>query len=62
MTGWVVGHREQDFSLDLGHAVEVIEHRPTVVRPVPQQPDGHGAAIDTVKTVTRLPPTSAGSW
>jgi histidinol-phosphate aminotransferase len=53
MTGWVVGHREQDFSLDLEHAVEVIaEHRPTVVLlPSPNNPTGTALPLDTVKTV-----------
>jgi len=49
MTGWVVGHREEDFSLDVGHAVAVIEeHRPSVVLlPSPNNPTG-----------TALPPTT----
>jgi histidinol-phosphate aminotransferase len=49
MTGWVVGHREDDFSLDVDHAVAVIdEHRPSVVLlPSPNNPTG-----------TALPPTT----
>jgi len=36
MTGWVVGRREQDFTLDVAHAREVIaEHRPSVVLDAP---------------------------
>jgi hypothetical protein len=33
MTRWVVGHREEDFSLDLGHAADVI----ATERPVPSR-------------------------
>jgi histidinol-phosphate aminotransferase len=53
MTGWVVGHRESDFSLDLEHAVSVIkEHRPTVVLlPSPNNPTGTALPLDTVATV-----------
>ena len=45
-TDWVVGHREEDFSLDLDHAGTLVEqHRPAVVLlPEPQQPDRHRAA------------------
>jgi histidinol-phosphate aminotransferase len=41
-TDWVVGHREGDFSLDLGHARSLIEeHRPAVVLlPSPNNPTG----------------------
>src|SRR5262245_11575004 len=41
-TEWVVGHREEDFSLDLGHARALIEeHRPAVVLlPSPNNPTG----------------------
>jgi histidinol-phosphate aminotransferase len=53
MTGWVVGHREDDFSLDVDHAVEVIEkHRPTVVLlPSPNNPTGTALPPETVKAV-----------
>ena len=47
MTDWVVGHREEDFSLDVDHAVAVIARAPPdacVLLPSPEQPDGHGAA------------------
>jgi histidinol-phosphate aminotransferase len=41
-TGWQVGHRETDFSLDLGHArALVLERRPSVVLlPSPNNPTG----------------------
>ena len=41
-TDWVVGHREEDFSLDLDHAGTLIErHRPAVVLlPSPNNPTG----------------------
>jgi histidinol-phosphate aminotransferase len=50
MTGWVVGHREGDFSLDVAHAVDVLEeHRPTVVLlPSPNNPTGTALPPDTV--------------
>jgi histidinol-phosphate aminotransferase len=42
MTRWVVGHREEDFSLDLDHAAQVIAtERPSVVLlPSPNNPTG----------------------
>jgi histidinol-phosphate aminotransferase len=53
MTGWVVGHREEDFSLDVDHAVSVIkEHRPTVVLlPSPNNPTGTALPPETVTAV-----------
>src|SRR3954469_15988900 len=41
-TEWVVGHREEDFSLDLDHARALVEeHRPAVVLlPSPNNPTG----------------------
>ncbi|MET1060963.1 MAG: histidinol-phosphate transaminase [Nocardioides sp.] len=51
MTGWVVGRRETDFSLDLDAARDLIrQHRPTVVLlPSPNNPTG-----------TALPPEAVG--
>src|SRR5690606_26051459 len=42
LTDWVVGHREDDFTLDLDHARAVIdEHQPSVVLlPSPNNPTG----------------------
>ena len=53
MTGWVVGHREEDFSLDVGHAVAVLEeHLPTVVLlPSPNNPTGTALPLATVTAV-----------
>jgi histidinol-phosphate aminotransferase len=53
MTGWVVGHREDDFSLDVDHAVEVVEkHQPTVVLlPSPNNPTGTALPLATVTAV-----------
>jgi histidinol-phosphate aminotransferase len=53
MTGWVVGHREEDFSLDVDHAVAVIEeHRPSVVLlPSPNNPTGTALPPATVTAV-----------
>ncbi len=50
MTGWVVGHRSEDFSLDVEHAVTVIkEHRPSVVlMPSPNNPTGTALPPETV--------------
>jgi len=53
MTGWVVGHRESDFSLDVQHALAVIdEHRPSVVLlPSPNNPTGTALPLDTVAAI-----------
>ncbi len=53
MTGWVVGHRAQDFSLDVEHAIGVVkEHRPSVVLlPSPNNPTGTALPLDTVVSV-----------
>ena len=53
MTGWVVGHREEDFSLDVDHARAVIaEHRPAVVLlPSPNNPTGTALPPATVREV-----------
>ncbi|HSE69137.1 MAG TPA: histidinol-phosphate transaminase [Nocardioidaceae bacterium] len=58
MTGWVVGHREQDFSLDLDHVRAVIaEHRPSVVLlPSPNNPTGTALPLDTVAAVCEAAP------
>ncbi|MGH3371083.1 MAG: histidinol-phosphate transaminase [Nocardioidaceae bacterium] len=58
MTGWVVGHREQDFSLDLDHAVAVLdEHRPSVVLlPSPNNPTGTALPLETVRTLCAAAP------
>src|SRR3954469_1383482 len=52
-TGWGVGHREQDFSLDVDHAAAVIdEHRPSVVLlPSPNNPTGTALPPDTASAV-----------
>ncbi len=56
MTGWVVGHREADFSLDVDHAREVIrEHRPSVVLlPSPNNPTGTALPLDTVEALCEV--------
>jgi histidinol-phosphate aminotransferase len=53
LTGWLVGHREQDFSLEAEHAVAVIkEHRPSVVLlPSPNNPTGTALPPEMVGTV-----------
>jgi histidinol-phosphate aminotransferase len=53
MTGWVVGQRESDFSLDVDHAVCVIdEHRPSVVLlPSPNNPTGTALPLETAQAV-----------
>jgi histidinol-phosphate aminotransferase len=58
MTGWVVGHREEDFSLDVDHAFSVIEaHRPSVVLlPSPNNPTGTALPLDTVRAVCAAAP------
>lgn len=49
-TAWVAGHRAEDFSLDLGHARELIaEHRPAVVLlPSPNNPTGTALPHDAI--------------
>ena len=53
VTRWVVGHREQDFSLDVDHAAAVIEeHRPSVVLlPSPNNPTGTALPLATTRAV-----------
>jgi histidinol-phosphate aminotransferase len=53
MTGWVTGHREDDFSLDLDHARAVVaEHRPSVVLlPSPNNPTGTALPPEAVTAV-----------
>ncbi len=53
ITGWVVGHRETDFTLDVEHAVSVVkEHKPSVVLlPSPNNPTGTALPLDTVIAV-----------
>jgi histidinol-phosphate aminotransferase len=50
MTGWVVGHREDDFSLDVDHALTVVaDQRPSVVLlPSPNNPTGTALPLSTV--------------
>ena len=58
MTGWVVGHRESDFSLDVSHALAVLkEHQPSVVLlPSPNNPTGTALPLDTVAAVCEAAP------
>ncbi len=53
MTRWVVGHREEDFSLDLDHAARVIAtERPSVVLlPSPNNPTGTALPPEAVAAV-----------
>ena len=58
MTGWVVGHRESDFSLDVSHALAVLkEHQPSVVLlPSPNNPTGTALPLDTVAAICEAAP------
>jgi histidinol-phosphate aminotransferase len=58
MTGWVVGHREEDFSLDVDHVRAVVrEHLPSVVLlPSPNNPTGTALPLDTVRAVCEVAP------
>jgi histidinol-phosphate aminotransferase len=49
-TSWVTGHREEDFSLDVGRAVALVkEVRPSVVLlPSPNNPTGTALPLDAV--------------
>ena len=53
MTGWVVGRRETDFSLDLDHARQLIEERrPSVVLlPSPNNPTGTALPPEAVRVL-----------
>jgi histidinol-phosphate aminotransferase len=53
MTGWVVGHRGDDFSLDVQHALAMVkEHQPSVVLlPSPNNPTGTALPTDTIAAV-----------
>jgi histidinol-phosphate aminotransferase len=55
-TGWVEGHRHEDFSLDLDHAAALIaEHRPTVVLlPSPNNPTGTALPHDVIGRLADL--------
>lgn len=58
LTGWVVGHRESDFSLDIDHARAVLEaEQPSVVLlPSPNNPTGTALPLDTVRAVCAAAP------
>ncbi|HLN76477.1 MAG TPA: histidinol-phosphate transaminase [Nocardioidaceae bacterium] len=58
MTAWVVGHREEDFALDVDHAVAVIEeHQPSVVLlPSPNNPTGTALPLGTTRAVCEAAP------
>jgi histidinol-phosphate aminotransferase len=58
MTGWVVGRREDDFTLDVAHALAVVkEHRPSVVLLAsPNNPTGTALPLDTVATLCEAAP------
>jgi histidinol-phosphate aminotransferase len=55
-TEWVVGHREEDFSLDLDHAGTLIErHRPAVVLlPSPNNPTGTALPHDAIAALCEV--------
>jgi histidinol-phosphate aminotransferase len=57
-TRWVVGRREQDFSIDVDHALRVIEQeRPDVVLLAsPNNPTGTALGLDAVKAVCAAAP------
>jgi histidinol-phosphate aminotransferase len=52
-TEWVTGHREEDFSLDLGHARSLVEERrPSVVLlPSPNNPTGTALPPEAITTL-----------
>jgi histidinol-phosphate aminotransferase len=58
VTGWVTGYRQEDFTLDIGHAREVIsEFRPSVVLlPSPNNPTGTALALETVEALLEAVP------
>jgi len=58
LTEWVVGHREDDFTLDLDHVRAVIdEHQPSVVLlPSPNNPTGTALPLEVVSAVCAQAP------
>jgi histidinol-phosphate aminotransferase len=57
-TGWVVGHREADFGIDVAHALDVIaEHQPSVViLTSPNNPTGTALPLSTVESLLAAAP------
>ena len=57
-TAWVTGHREADFTIDLGHARELVgEVRPHVVLlPSPNNPTGTALPLDVVSALCEALP------
>jgi len=57
-TRWVAGHRESDFGIDVGHALELIgEHRPSVVILVsPNNPTGTALPLSTIERILEAAP------
>jgi histidinol-phosphate aminotransferase len=57
-TGWVVGHREEDFSVDVSRALAVVaEHQPSVVLlPSPNNPTGTALPLRTVAALCEATP------
>jgi len=55
-TGWVQGHRHEDFSFDFEHAAELIaEHRPSVVLlPSPNNPTGTALPHEVIAKLAGL--------
>ncbi|QWC85594.1 histidinol-phosphate transaminase [Nocardioidaceae bacterium] len=53
LTTWVAGHRAEDFTLDIAHAVATVkEHEPTVVLlPSPNNPTGTALAPEAVVAI-----------
>jgi len=62
VTGWVVGHRETDFSLDLDHARDLVrEVRPSVVLlPSPNNPTGTALPLEAVSALCEAADASGG--
>lgn len=57
-TAWVVGHRADDFSLDLNHVLDVLaEHRPSVVLLAsPNNPTGTALALADIEAIVDAAP------
>ncbi|WP_425555746.1 histidinol-phosphate transaminase [Georgenia halophila] len=53
LTEWVTGRREEDFTLDAGHAVaQIAEHRPSVILLAsPNNPTGTALSLETVDAI-----------
>src|SRR5699024_6156472 len=60
LTGWVAGRREDDFTIDVDHALDQLaEHRPAVVLLAsPNNPTGTALPLATVEAIAQAAATT----